>query len=68
MCDYISDHEVVKRAQAAVRMELEKKRVLNQDAYVYDSETKMICKITSDGQRIPVAKRLREGRYSERNK
>ncbi len=64
--DYISDDLVVKRAKAAVAIELEKKRALDIPAVVYDADTKLIYHVYSDGKKIEIGKRMREGRYSER--
>ncbi|MBD5478297.1 MAG: hypothetical protein HDR14_03245 [Lachnospiraceae bacterium] len=64
--DYISDEAVVKRANAAVKLELEKKKVLDVPVVVYDRKTQTIYQENSDGTRIEVGKRMRKGRYSER--
>jgi hypothetical protein len=64
--DYISDAQVVKRANAAIRIELDKKKALDIPAVVYDRETQKIYKVFSDGSKVEVSERLRKGRYSER--
>lgn len=64
--DYISDEAVVKRANAAVKLELEKKKVLDVPVVVYDRKTQTIYQENSDGTRVEVGKRIRKGRYSER--
>lgn len=64
--EYISDEIVVKRANEAVRIELEKKRALDIPIVVYDRETKTIYHENGDGTRVEVGKRMREERYSER--
>ena len=64
--EYISDEAVVKRANEAVRIELEKKRAMDIPIIVYDSKTQSIYKEYSDGSRIEVGKRMRKERYSER--
>ncbi|MCD7955631.1 MAG: hypothetical protein LUG93_07750 [Lachnospiraceae bacterium] len=66
--DYIPDESVVKRANAAVAIELEKKKAMDMPAVVYDSETKLIYHVYGDGTRVEIGKRLREGRFSERTK
>lgn len=66
--DYISDETVIKRANAAVRIELEKKRAMDIPIVIYDKETQIIYQENSDGTRVAVGKRMREGRYSERIK
>lgn len=64
--EYISDETVVKRANAAVRIELEKKRALGVPIVVYDRETKMIYHERDDGTRVEISGKMRKGRYSER--
>lgn len=64
---YISDENVVKRAKAAVKIEIEKKRALDIPIVVFDRKTQEICEVNSNGERKVIGKRLREGRYSERN-
>ena len=64
--EYISDDMVVKRANAAIRLELEKKKAMDIPGIVYDIETKEFYKEHSDGTRVKVGKRMRKGRYSER--
>lgn len=66
--DYISDAQVVKRANAAVKIELEKKKAMDIPVAVYDRKTQTIYQKNSDGTRIVVAERIRKGRYSERIK
>jgi len=66
--DYISDAQVVKRANAAVKIELEKKKAMDIPVAVYDRKTQTIYQQNSDGTRIVVAERIRKGRYSERIK
>ena len=64
--EYITDEAVVKRALAAVELELKKKEAMDIPVSVYDPESGIIYDETSDGKRTPVAKRMRKGRYSER--
>jgi len=64
--EYISDEMVVKRVNAAVRIELEKKRAMDVPIIVYDRETQIIYQESSNGSRIEVGRRMRKGRYSER--
>ena len=64
--EYISDEQVVKRAKAAVKFELEKKKVMNIPATIYDSKTQKIYQINSDGSKFEIGPRIRKGRYSER--
>ena len=64
--DYISDEQVVKRAQAAVRLALEKKRATDAPIVVYDRETQNIYNIYPDGTKEVIRQRKTVGRYSER--
>lgn len=64
--EYISDETVVKRANAAVRIELEKKKALDIPIVVYDRETQTIYHENNDGTRIEIGKRMRKESYSER--
>lgn len=64
--EYISDEMVVKRVNAAVRIELEKKRAMDVPIIVYDRDKQIIYKESSDGSRVEVGRRMRKGRYSER--
>lgn len=64
--DSISDSQVVKRVNAAVRIELEKKKAMDVPVAVYDRKTKIVYQERSDGTKVPVGERIREGRYSER--
>lgn len=64
--EYISDEAVVKRANEAVRIELEKKKAMDIPVVIYDRETQIIYQEGNDGTRVEVGKRMRKGRYSER--
>lgn len=64
--NYISDEQVVKRANAAVKIELEKKKAMEVPIAAYDRKTQTIYQQNSDGTRTVVAERIRKGRYSER--
>lgn len=64
--DYISDEQVVKRAKAAVEIELEKKKALDIPVAVFDRKTQTIYQKNSDGTKVAIAKGARRGRYSER--
>lgn len=54
---YISDAAVVKRAKAAVKIELEKNEAMDIPITVYDRETQTIYRINSNGSRAAVAKK-----------
>lgn len=64
--EYISDQQVIKRANAAVKIELEKKRAMDIPVAIYDRKTQKIYQINNDGTRTEVGQRIRKGRYSER--
>ncbi len=63
--EYISDETVVKRANEAVRIELEKNKALGIPAVIYDRESQVIYQENEDGIRTEVGRRMRKGRYSE---
>lgn len=64
--EYISDEMVVKRVNAAVRIELEKNKALGIPPVIYDRESQIIYRENEDGSRIAVGKRMWKERYSER--
>lgn len=64
--DYIPDETVIKRANEAVRIELEKNKALGILAVIYDRGSQIIYRENEDGIRTEVGKRMRKGRYSER--
>lgn len=64
--DYISDEQVVKRANAAVKIELDKKKALDIPVAIFDRKTQKVYQKNSDGSTIEVGERIRKGRYSER--
>lgn len=66
--DYISDAQVVKRANASVRLAIEKKKITQAPIVVYDRQTKEICHLKPDGSKVHVGTRTTVGRYSERKK
>ncbi len=63
--EYITDDDVVKRANAAVRIELEKNKALGVPAVVFDRKTQVIYHVNSDGSRVVVGQRIRKERYGE---
>lgn len=65
---YISDEQVVKRANCAVKIALEKKRAMDVPIVTYDRNTQSICIVGSDGVKTQVCGRYSHGRYSERVK
>ena len=65
---YLSDEEIIQRARAAVKIELEKKKILGIPAVVFDRKTQLIYYENQDGTRITAGQRLWKGQYSERIK
>lgn len=66
--EYISDEQVVKRANAAVKLALEKKKITEAPIVVYDRKSGTVNQLNSDGSKTVVGKRKTTGRYSERLK
>ncbi len=64
--EYITDEEVVKRAKAAVRLAIEKKKVLGAPIVAYDVKTNEVYQVNDDGSRTVLGKGIGRGRYSER--
>ena len=64
--EYIHDSQVVKRANSAVRLAIEKKQTMGIPVVVYDRKTGQICHLQEDGTKIVVSERKNRGRYSER--
>lgn len=64
--EYMSDETVIKRANAAVRIELEKNRALGVPVVIYDRESQIIYRENEDGTRTEVGKRMRKDPYGER--
>lgn len=64
--NYISDEQVIKRANAAVKFAIEKKKITNSPIVVYDRKSGVVYSVNSDGSRTTLAARTTKGRYSER--
>lgn len=64
--NHITDEQVVKRANAAVKLEIEKMKAIEAPVFVYDRKKQVVLRRNKDGTETEVAKRLRKGRYSER--
>lgn len=63
---YITDEQVVKRANAAVELEIEKLKAIDAPVIIYDRKKQVVLRRNNDGTEIEIGKRLRKGRYSER--
>ena len=64
--EYFSDETVIKRANEAVRIELEKNKALGIPVVIYDRESQIIYRENDDETRIEVGRRMRKEQYSER--
>lgn len=64
--DYITDEQVVKRANAAIKLEIERLTAMDAPVIVYDRKKQVVIQRNSDGTEIEVGQRLRKGHYSER--
>ena len=64
--DYITDEQVVKRANAAVGLEIEKLKAMGAPVLIYDRKKQVVVRRNNDGTETEVGKRLRKGNYSER--
>lgn len=64
--NYLTDEQVVRRANAAVELEIEKLKALDAPVIVYDRKREVIVRRNNDGTEVEVGKRLRKGHYSER--
>lgn len=64
--NYITDEQVVKRANAAVELEIERLKVIEAPVIVYDRKRQVVIRRNNDGTETEVGKRLWKGRYSER--
>lgn len=64
--DYVTDEQVVKRANAAVGLEIEKLKVMGAPVIIYDRKKQVVVRRNNDGTETEVGKRLRKGNYSER--
>ncbi len=66
--DYITDEQVVKRANAAVGLEIEKLKAMGAPVIIYDRKKQVVVRRNNDGTETEVGKRLWKGSYSERIK
>ena len=64
--DYITDEQVVKRANAAVGLEIEKLKAMGAPVLIYDRKKQVVVRRNNEGTETEVGKRLRKGNYSER--
>lgn len=64
--EYIHDGQVVRMANSAVKLAIEKKKTLGVPVVVYDRKTGNICHLQENGEKVVVSQRAKRGRYSER--
>ena len=64
--DYITDEQVVKHANAAVGIEIEKLKAMAAPVIIYDRKKQVVVRRNNDGTETEAGKRLRKGSYSER--
>ena len=64
--EYITDEQVVKRANAAVELEIQRLKALDIPVVVYDREKQVVIRRNNDGTEVEIGKPLRKGHYSER--
>ena len=64
--DYVTEEQVVKRANAAVGLEIEKLKAMGAPVIIYDRKKQVVVRRNNDGTETEVGKRLRKGNYSER--
>ena len=66
--DYITDEQVVKRANAAVGLEIEKLKAMGAPVIIYDRKKQVVVRRNNDGTETEVGKRLRKGNYRKKKK
>lgn len=66
--EYVDDIQIVKRANSAVKLAIEKKHTMGTPVVVYDRKTGDICHLQNDGSKVVVMQGQKRGRYSERIK
>ena len=54
--DYITDEQVVKRANAAVGLEIEKLKVMGAPVIIYDRKKQVVVRRNNDGTETEVGK------------
>lgn len=63
--NYITDEQVMKRANTAVKLEIEKLKAIEAPVIVYDRKKQVVIRRNNDGTETEVGKRLWKGHYSE---
>lgn len=65
---YITDKQVVRRAKAAVRLAIEKKKVTGAPIVSYDCKSNKIYKINEDGSKTVLGDGIGRGFFSEQGR
>ena len=63
----ITDADVVRRIQSAVKIDIEKRKAMNAPIAVYEPETGNVYAEYSDGKRVLMGTKIKRGSYSEQN-
>ncbi|MBE6911456.1 MAG: hypothetical protein E7473_02925 [Ruminococcaceae bacterium] len=62
----VTDADVVKRVKSAVAIDIEKRKAMNVPIAVFDPETGNVYAEYSDGTRILMGSKIKNGNYGER--
>ena len=63
----VTDEDVVKRVKSAVKIDIEKRKVMNAPIAVFDPESGNVYAQYSDGRRVLMGNRIKRGGYSEQS-
>ncbi len=61
----ITDADVVKRIQNAVKIDIDRRKAMNAPIAVYDPDTGNVYAEYGDGKRILMGSKIKRGSYSE---
>lgn len=64
----VTDADVVKRIQNAVKIDIEKRKAMNAPIAVYDAETGNVYAEYSDGKRILMGTKIKRGSYCDQKR
>ena len=63
----VTDEDVVKRVKSGVKIDIEKRKVMNAPIAVFDPESGNVYAQYSDGRRVLMGNRIKRGGYSEQS-